>query len=1011
VGTVWVGTFDGLFKYDGKHFSSVLESKKGQTETEQNGIYHLKQGPDGSIWAAGDSDLYIIKGNSIIHYGKKEGVPRGSILGIAFLPGKGALIFTRKGNVLLHGDRFEPFTKIPTLEGWRPVHQDRSGNIWFWTGADGKYQMAKYDGNNTVYYGEMSSSVPFDFAMVYEDRKGRVWLGTPGKLNILNNGKLISYSFKELGIPYVTSITEDKAGSIWLSSFGGLLKVSTELVEKLEVPVNAADASGWKNLVLGKDGVRWTSLRQKLIRYNQNTAMVYDLKTIIGEQTVNCLYADKKGNVWLSSSENKNQKLIHFDGEKFLVFNSVNVTNLIYLSTISDDHAGNVVFNGSGGVALFDGKKFIRYGINQGLPDAVESYFVDSKQRKWVSTYTSGAWVFAGDSVLKFNTGNGLNHNSVQAIAEDPFGNIWLATYGGVSKFDGRKLTQIGMADGLATIVNDIIIDAADSLIWIASYKGLTRIPFSEIDSTSPKLTTYSPQNGFEIISSFGTLGKAKLDSAGIWMEDFGTFKVPVRFNYKHTLDIEPPSLELTNIRINNTNMLWSQLARAGNVKEDSLMFINESALKFGKVVDSEKINELFHAFGEIEMDSLAKGSFIPENLRLPFSNNSITFEFDAISPSFGKYTQYRYKLRGYEENWSPLSTKKEAFFGNMSEGKYTFLLEAVTSFGTTSALSYSFTVLPPWYRTWWAYTLYAITFLSGIFHFIRWRTKALQREKIILEEKVTYRTAQLNQSLENLKSTQAQLIQSEKMASLGELTAGIAHEIQNPLNFVNNFSEVNEELLAELKSEAEKGNLEEVKSIADDLIQNEQKIHHHGKRADAIVKGMLQHSRSSDGVKEPTDLNALCDEYLRLAYHGLRAKDNSFNAAYSTNFDNSLGLVQVTPQEIGRVLLNLINNAFYAVAEKSKTAGPDYQPAVSIATRKMDNQVEISVSDNGNGIPEAIREKIFQPFFTTKPTGQGTGLGLSLSYDIVTKGHSGDLKVETNLGVGSTFIIALPVV
>jgi signal transduction histidine kinase len=266
-----------------------------------------------------------------------------------------------------------------------------------------------------------------------------------------------------------------------------------------------------------------------------------------------------------------------------------------------------------------------------------------------------------------------------------------------------------------------------------------------------------------------------------------------------------------------------------------------------------------------------------------------------------------------------------------------------------------------------------------------------------------------LENTLSELKSTQVQLIQTEKMASLGELTAGIAHEIQNPLNFVNNFSEVSHELIDEMKEELVNGNAVEAIAIADDVKQNLEKISHHGKRADAIVKSMLQHSQSSTGAKEPTDINALCDEYLRLAYHGLRAKDNAFNAAFTTDFDSAVGMVQVIPQEMGRVLLNLINNAFYAVAEKCKTAGPHYQPAVSISTRKLDNKVEISVADNGNGIPGAIREKIFQPFFTTKPTGQGTGLGLSLSYDIV-KAHGGELKVETKEGEGSLFIIQIPV-
>ena len=272
-----------------------------------------------------------------------------------------------------------------------------------------------------------------------------------------------------------------------------------------------------------------------------------------------------------------------------------------------------------------------------------------------------------------------------------------------------------------------------------------------------------------------------------------------------------------------------------------------------------------------------------------------------------------------------------------------------------------------------------------------------------------------LETTLSNLKSTQSQLIQSEKMASLGELTAGIAHEIQNPLNFVNNFSEVSTELVDEMNEEIQKGNLEDAQQIAKDLKDNLEKINHHGKRAGDIVKGMLQHSRSSSGVKEPTDINALADEYLRLAYHGLRAKDKSFNATLITDFDDSIGMINMIPQDMGRVILNLITNAFYAVAEKKKQSGEGYEPTVTVSTKRIvpltagPQGVEVLVTDNGNGIPKKVLEKIFRPFFTTKPTGQGTGLGLSLSYDIV-KVHGGELKVETKEGEGSEFVIQLPI-
>ena len=276
----------------------------------------------------------------------------------------------------------------------------------------------------------------------------------------------------------------------------------------------------------------------------------------------------------------------------------------------------------------------------------------------------------------------------------------------------------------------------------------------------------------------------------------------------------------------------------------------------------------------------------------------------------------------------------------------------------------------------------------------------------------ITRQKDELEQTVEELKATQNQLIHSEKMASLGELTAGIAHEIQNPLNFVNNFSEVSIELLDELAEEQNKASRDpelEAELIVD-LKQNLQKITHHGSRASSIVKGMLQHSRASSGQREPTDLNALADEYLRLAYHGLRAKDKTFNAQLNAELDASLGEVSMVPQDVGRVLLNLFTNAFYAVQQRQKRGTePGYQPTVTLHTRCVDNQAIITVSDNGIGISEEVQQKIFQPFFTTKPTGEGTGLGLSLAYDIVVKGHNGTLTAESVEGKGTTFTVTLP--
>jgi two-component system, NtrC family, sensor kinase len=294
------------------------------------------------------------------------------------------------------------------------------------------------------------------------------------------------------------------------------------------------------------------------------------------------------------------------------------------------------------------------------------------------------------------------------------------------------------------------------------------------------------------------------------------------------------------------------------------------------------------------------------------------------------------------------------------------------------------------------------------------WRSTLIRQKSYVQLKKQQAETDFQRKTAENtlkkLQSTQSQLIQSEKMASLGELTAGIAHEIQNPLNFVNNFSEVNRELSDELEDEIDKGNLQQVKAIARNIKENEKKINHHGRRAETIVKGMLQHSRETKGQKEPTDINALADEYLRLSYQGLRARDKSFSATLRTDFDDSIGKINIIPQDLGRVLLNLYNNAFYALSAKALAkAGSSYEPTVSVSTKKIDGKVEIKVKDNGMGIPQKALDKIFQPFFTTKPAGQGTGLGLSLCYDII-KAHEGEIKVETKEGEYAEFIILLPV-
>ena len=387
------------------------------------------------------------------------------------------------------------------------------------------------------------------------------------------------------------------------------------------------------------------------------------------------------------------------------------------------------------------------------------------------------------------------------------------------------------------------------------------------------------------------------------------------------------------------------------------------------------------------------------ETLNLPHDLNTIVIETGIIDYYAMGKGQIRYKLEknGEEGEWQNGPAYHSIRYDDVVPGSYRLIIQASSTSGDFNSPEkiLIITITPPYWETWWFRSLAVIAFISLLYGIIQFRSRSLKMRNEELEGKVIVRTKELKRSLEELSSTQAQLVQSEKMASLGELTAGIAHEIQNPLNFVNNFSDLNNELAVEMKNEIDNGNFEEAKAIADSIAENGKKINHHGKRADSIVKGMLQHSRSSTGAKEPTDLNALADEYLRLAFHGLRAKNKSFNATLETDFDPATGKINIIGQDIGRVVLNLINNAFHAVTEKrDKLSNGAYEPTVWVTTKRLPSSVELRVKDNGHGIPTKVLDKIFQPFFTTKPPGQGVGLGLSLCYDII-KTHGGELWLK----------------
>ena len=401
------------------------------------------------------------------------------------------------------------------------------------------------------------------------------------------------------------------------------------------------------------------------------------------------------------------------------------------------------------------------------------------------------------------------------------------------------------------------------------------------------------------------------------------------------------------------------------------------------------------------------------KELSIPYDKNNIAIDAGIIDYYAKGAGQLRYKLEGegHQHNWSYIEPDQPIQLENLQPGSYKLIVQA--SSPRTEMMSpekiLSISISKPYWKTWSFQVLVGIMLISVVYAIVQYRSRSLKQQNALLEEKIAIRTNDLEQSLNQLKTTQAQLIQSEKMAALGQLTAGIAHEIQNPLNFVNNFSELNQELLTEMAEEIKKGNLNEASRISEDVKKNLQTVLHHGHRADGIVKAMLQHSRSNSGIKEPTSINNLADEYLRLAFHGLRAKDKTFNVTIETHFDDTIGSINVVRQDIGRVILNLVTNAFYAVTEKKKLLGDAYKPIVSVTTKKSNDKIEISIRDNGDGIPELIRTKIFQPFFTTKPPGQGTGLGLSLSNEIV-RMYGGSIELNCKEGQYAEFIVSLPI-
>ena len=967
-GNIWLGTDNGLFRYDKKQQKFV----PGMSGTSITDIHFIEESPaeKGVMYIANRGFIHpgggVIKLNpsskSEKSYLAKDGLGSDTILNLYKDSHKRLWAGTMKGLSLIDAK----------------------------TGAIKNY-IPKDSGMANIGYGGAMCSMT-------EAPGNKIWLQTPQGLLLfdITSGNFTRYTSRSnsTGIEHFQMNVAlppvmDRSGTLYVPTLDlGLMRLNNLKSHFSVLKDDTQNEKGYKGGVVyrvaqGKDGIYWLATKNGVVRWDRHANTFDNIPDKDSKQAAWNIAVDDRGRVWYT---------------------------LI-----------------AGGLQCYDPatKKVDTYVNDPNDPlslPANNAYSVlcDSKGRIWVGTYGAGICRLdeATRSFIRYphekregndisNTGK-LDDSSVVSLYEDSKGTIWVGTnFGGLNKLDEKTGTFSHYNDrAIGMMCITAFHEGKDGIIWAGSYlHGLFRI-----DTKTGRIKAYRQEDGLLANNVQGIID----DSEGnLWIASergLTRFNLATNKFYQIAKANGLPESQFIRPPLKDANGHFLMVSKRG------LVLFDPSAIKPNPVPPATHIQSVsWPGENRTEKTLFVAGNEKPE---LEHDENRVTFNYVGLHYDNPTLNKYRYKLEGYDDNWVEAGTQRSATYTNLSPGTYIFKVKSANADGVwdEKGSSISVTILPPWWRTWWACLVYVLVFAAALRGYIVYRSRTLKKKNRELEEKVALRTEELNASLESLKTTQNQLVQSEKMASLGELTAGIAHEIQNPLNFVNNFSEVSVELLDEMDEELDKGDIEEAKAIASDIKQNLEKINHHGKRADGIVKGMLQHSRASSGQKEAADINALADEYLRLAYHGLRAKDKSFNAELITHFDTTLPKVKMIPQDVGRVLLNLFTNAFYATQEKKKNhpaheggGTAHYKPMITVTTRQAGNSVEIIVKDNGTGIPDAIKDKILQPFFTTKPTGEGTGLGLSLSYDIVVKGHGGSIAINSNEGEGSEFTISLP--
>jgi signal transduction histidine kinase/ligand-binding sensor domain-containing protein len=1063
-GTMWFAGEDqhSLYRYDGNMLTSFRRDAKNPNSLGLNDLETIYADDQGLIWIGGGGlDQYNPATGIFKHFTHNDNdnssITNGSIF---------AILRDHTGNIWVGTDngldrldeRTGKFIHYRT-DSSNPkslsnnvvdvLYEDKKGMLWIgtgfpWTGinGDGGLNRMNPDGSFTRYVHNPknpNSLLSNKVRAIFEDSRGNFWVGTSGDgLHTMDRGKEtferhlynpkhpnqlsgpLLHPGSRSGAGGITYIYEDKIGAIWIGSYlEGLSRYDpvTKQMTRYKMGNGFPDSTTYKGFV-SKDGTLWVAADDSKLLYRADPGSKTISNIYIGSQVWGMLA--NNGKIWVATwggllQYDENRNLIHKFKHDPKDPSTIPNDSVYHILKISQD---TFWVSTQSGIVLLNSitNKFSKLYLGKNI-DPIKFYFDVFKDKK------EDLWLITPDGLIQFNhhdssvkkwypdpaDSDRIGSHFISFIFEDKEQNLWFGTWQeklGIWKFNSRtgKFRRY-----LPGIIGRNLFEDREGDLWAGTSNGLYRYNKKE--------------DGFSLFFD----SQSKISNE---------LTVGIEEDNKNNLWLSTPS---SIVKINQKRNSFFVFGKKFGISLQEDIFIGQICrTALGQMVVGN--DKGFYAFYPEELDVDMKplelvitDFFFNMGSRLSGKDGSLLISAERNSEislahdqnNFGfKYAVYDYRspeamryytmLENYDPVWRQSGTDKTVYYFNLAPGDYVFRVKVFNSDELKGERQIKIHISPPWWKTGWAYAAYGLLLITIIFAIV-----SAQKQRIIREERHKTQTRELAQAKEiekaytELKATQAQLIQSEKMASLGELTAGIAHEIQNPLNFVNNFSEVNMELTTELKEELAKLNIDTkekilLEEIANNINDNEEKINHHGRRADAIVKGMLQHSRISSGLKEPTNINQLADEFLRLAYHGLRAKDKSFNTAMKTDFDQGIGNINIVSQDVGRVLLNLYNNAFYAVAEKKQQQGGSYEPVVEVNTRKTGGKVEIIIKDNGNGIPKKVLDKIFQPFFTTKPTGQGTGLGLSLSFDIV-KSHGGEIKVDTIEGQYTSFILSLP--